>query len=94
MVSSTLQDEDGTSGWCFALLNSKLAEIFFHKNKDGQATIYAHCYVKTEDYTTKKERAWVEKDISRFRVTYRRGKYKIITSQNMESKSRKLGPST
>ncbi len=80
MVSLTLQDEDGTSGWCFALLNSKLAEIFFHKNKDGQATIYAHCYVKKEEYTTKKERAWIEKDISRFRVTYHRGNYKIATN--------------
>ena len=81
MVSSTLREKDGTSGWCFALLNSKLAEIYFLKNKAGKATIYAHCYVKKEDYTTNKERAWIEKDMSRFRATYRRGKYKIIINK-------------
>lgn len=88
MVSSTIQDKDGTSGWCFALLNSKLAEIFFLKNEDGQATIYAHCHVKKEDYTTKKERAWIEKDISRFRATYRREKYKIATPDAQKGQNR------
>ena len=34
-------------GWCFAIVNGRLAEIHFDK-KYG---IYGHCYVKREKYS-------------------------------------------
>ena len=42
-------------GWCFALVNNKLAEVYFERKKNGKVFFYGHCYVKESDYTTKKK---------------------------------------
>ncbi len=67
--------------WCFAIVNNKLAEIFFDENKNGQVKIRNHCYVRREDYKTKTEQKYIEKDISKVRVVYRSKKYKLVKSK-------------
>src|SRR3989344_5875301 len=61
--------------WSFAIVNNKLAEIFF-ENKRGKTCFYGHVYVKEPDYATKKERRWIKEDSDRYQLTYRKGMYK------------------
>lgn len=68
-------------GWAFALVNGKLAEIFFDK-KAGKPVIFAHCYVKKEGYKTKKEQKWIEEDTKKFKVIYRKKKYAVQLQEN------------
>ena len=42
-------------GWCFAIVNNKLAEIFFENDdKKKKSVVWAHCYVERSEYKTKK----------------------------------------
>ncbi len=41
--------------WCFAIVNNRLAEIYFEEKK-GKTKIIGYCYVKEEEYKTKKLR--------------------------------------
>ena len=63
--------------WCFAIVNNKLAEIFFDKNKNGQNEISAHCYIEKEDYKSKQEQKWIKQDTKRVKLVYRNKKYKL-----------------
>lgn len=63
--------------WCFAIVNNKLAEIYFDERR-GKAKIIGHCYVKKEEYKTKKEQRWIKEDIPKFYFVYRKGKYKRV----------------
>lgn len=63
--------------WSFALVNGRLAEIYFDK-KRGKIKIRGHCYVKKEEFTTKKEQRWIKQDTARVKYTYRKGEYKRI----------------
>jgi hypothetical protein len=63
--------------WCFAKVNNRLAEIYFNETKKGPK-VWGHCYVKKEEYKTKKEQEWIKKDIAQFCFKYRKGKYKRI----------------
>lgn len=56
------------SGWCFAIVNGKLAEIFFEKGHG----IWGYCFVKREAYSAK-EQKMIDADIKRCRFTYRKG---------------------
>lgn len=60
--------------WCFALVNNKLAEIYFDKTKNGP-TIWGHCYVKKFDYKTKRERRMIKEDTAKAVFVYRNHKY-------------------
>ncbi len=64
--------------WSFAIVNNKLAEIYFDRDKNGNQKITNHCYVKKEDYKTKHEQKMIETDIKRIKVVYRKGEYKVI----------------
>jgi len=66
--------------WCFAIVNNKLAEIYFDKKKNGQKKIWGHCYVKKKDYKTKQEQKWIIEDTKRVKMVYRNKKYKLIPS--------------
>lgn len=57
--------------WCFALVNSKLAEIYFDKSKSGRIKIRGHCFVNKKEYKTKQEQKWIQEDTKRVRVVYR-----------------------
>ena len=61
-------------GWCFAILNGKLAEIHFDKKKN----VWGHCFVKRSEYKTKREQKMIDADIKKARFTYKNKKYTKI----------------
>ena len=63
--------------WSFAIINKKLAEIYFERTK-GKPKILGHCYVKKEEYRTKKEQKTIKEDIVNNQLIYRSGKYKRV----------------
>jgi len=58
------------NGWCFAVVNGRLAEIYFDK-KYG---IFGHCYVEKNDYS-KREQRMINSDIKKYQFIYRRKYY-------------------
>lgn len=65
--------------WCFAIVNGRLAELYFEV-KRGKPVPMAHCYVKKEEYTTKREQQWIKKDTQNLRFSWRKGKYNRMKS--------------
>lgn len=65
--------------WCFAIVNGKLAEIYFDKKKNDQPKIWGHCYVKREDYKVEQEQRCIDKDTKQVKLLYRNKEYKLIT---------------
>lgn len=63
--------------WSFGIVNNKLAEVFFQKSK-GKIKFIGHCYVKEEEYKTKREREWIKKDTEKVRLVYRKGEYREV----------------
>jgi len=63
--------------WCFAIVNNRLAEIYFNKKKNGQINIWGHCFVNRKDYKTKQEQKWIDLDTKKVKVIYRSKKYKL-----------------
>ena len=74
--------------WCFAIVNNKLAEIYFDK-KNGQVEVWGHCYVKKEDYKTQEEQKWIKEDTRKIKVIYRNKKYKLISSPKAKKSIKK-----
>jgi hypothetical protein len=62
--------------WSFALINGKLAEIFFDKKKGVK--FRGRAWVKKSEYKTKQEQEYIKKDTSKVRLSYKDGKYKRI----------------
>ena len=60
-------------GWCFAIVNNKLAEIYFDRNG-----IYGHCYVKKEEFKTNQQQKWIKEDTAKYKFTYRKDVYRKI----------------
>ncbi len=60
--------------WRFAIVNNRLAEIFFEEGKK-KAEIFGHCYVQKKEYKTKREKNWIKKDTAQYRFSYRKRKY-------------------
>ena len=65
--------------WCFAIINGGLAEIFFEK-KVKKIKFLGHCFVKIEEYKTKKELEWIDEDTKRHKFTYRKEEYKRLNN--------------
>lgn len=61
--------------WSFAIINNKLAEIYFEKN-NGEISYIGHCYVKESEYKTKKEKQYIKEDTASLKFIYRNGNYK------------------
>lgn len=61
-------------GWSFAIINGRLAEIFFDKKK-GKPIFLGHCYVKSSEYKTKIENKYIRYDTKKNRFTYKNKKY-------------------
>lgn len=36
--------------WCFAIINNKLAEIYFDKNKKETTKFKGHCYIQRKEF--------------------------------------------
>ncbi|OGH16936.1 MAG: hypothetical protein A3C22_02135 [Candidatus Levybacteria bacterium RIFCSPHIGHO2_02_FULL_37_10] len=62
--------------WSFALVNNKLAEVFFER-KRGENIFFGHAYVKESEYATRREKRWIKEDATKVRLVYRKGKYKF-----------------
>ena len=58
--------ETGESFWQFAIVNGRLAEVFFSDRK-----IAGFCYVKASEYKTKKEKQWISSDTKKLQLSYR-----------------------
>lgn len=64
------------TGWAFAIINNKLSEFYFNKEKRG--SIHSHCYVKLEQYKTRQEQKMIKDDIAKYKFTWKKGEYKQI----------------
>jgi 3-isopropylmalate dehydratase small subunit len=63
-------------GWCFAIVNNRLAEIYFkNDHKKKKTTIWGHCYVEENEFKTKEEKQHIKIDSEKHRLTYRNKKY-------------------
>jgi hypothetical protein len=63
--------------WCFAIVNNKLAEVYYEREKE-KIKFIGHAYVEEAKYKTKKERRYIKEDIARFMFVYRKGEYKRV----------------
>jgi len=64
--------------WSFAIINNKLAEIYFDKNKKGQPKFSGHCYVKKGDFKIKAELKAIDEDTAKYKFVYRKGEYRRV----------------
>ena len=74
--------KDG-SLWAFALINGRLAEFHYEISKEKFYMTYGHCYVKRNEYKTKKEQTWIDKDTKKYRFTYRKEKYRKVGEKTL-----------
>ncbi len=63
--------------WCFAIINGKLSELFFEPGKT-KPKILGHCYVKREEYKTKREQKMIDEDIAKYKFSHRNKIYKDL----------------
>ena len=66
-------------GWCFAIVNGRLAEIFFEKTRNNVG-LAGHAYVNKGDYKTKREKMWIENDTGKFKLTYKKCVYRDLAT--------------
>lgn len=64
--------------WSFAIINNRLAEIYFDKDKNGKLKFTGHCYVEKNDFKTKTEQKAIKEDIAKYHFTYGKGKYRMV----------------
>ena len=76
--------------WCFAIVNGRFAEIFFAK-KRGKSNFLGHAYVNKNEYKTKKEKEWIEKDTNKFKLFYRNSVYKDLTNGDIYFSVKRFG---
>lgn len=63
--------------WCFAMINGRLAELFFDREDDEkEPKILGHCYVSASEYKTRREQLMIGKDTKRYQFSYRNKKYR------------------
>lgn len=60
--------------WCYALINSRLGEIYFTRKK-GEVVVEGHCYLGKDERLTKAEAAALQHDILSNQFTYYRQQY-------------------
>ena len=61
--------------WTFALINNRLAEIYFDR-KGKTIVIRGHCYVERSEFTTKREQKYIDVDIKKHMFSYRGKRYR------------------
>ena len=71
--------------WVFAIINGRLAELFFEKKK-GRPYLLAHAYVKASHYKTAHEKRMIRKDTKKYRFTYRNKQYTNQLTGKREAK--------
>ena len=63
--------------WSFAIINGKLAEIYFDKPR-GHLKFRGHCYVERSEFKTKAELKAIDEDTKKVRLSYRKGIYRNL----------------
>lgn len=66
--------------WSFAIVNGKLSEIYYNKNKKGEMKFIGFCHVNKSDYKTKMEQKYILHDTAKFVFTFRNGVYKQLSN--------------
>lgn len=61
--------------WCFAIVNNRLAEVYFEKFR-GRTRFLCHAYVDRGNFKSKKSQMYIKYDTKKFQFTFRSGKYK------------------
>ena len=77
LIMKNRKPEDGHF-WSFCLINGRLAEFSFEIKKGKFYLTYGHCYVKRSEYKTKYEQKMIDKDIKKYRFTFRNKKYRRV----------------
>ena len=72
------------TGWCFAIVNNRLAEIYFERVRNSNPEILGYCYVRKEDFRTKTEQRQIAKDSEHLKIIYRKKKYYRKTDKGLE----------
>lgn len=63
--------------WCFALINGRLAELFFDREEgESEPKIIGHSCVSISEYKTKRDQKLIEKDTKRYQFSYRNKIYR------------------
>ena len=62
--------------WCFAIVDNRLAEIYF--KGEGKKEILGHCYIDEKGYKTKQEKKWIKEDTVKYKFEYKKEKYTKI----------------
>ena len=65
-------------GWQFAIVNGRLAEIYFDELKGKKIKIRGHCYVDERTRWTKEEKQWIAIDRECNRSSYRNKSYRSL----------------
>jgi len=65
--------------WQFAIINGRLAEIYFDVLKGNKRKIRAHCYVDEKTRWTKEEKRGIAIDKERNRFSYRNKQYRLFS---------------
>ena len=82
MIRKISKIPEGEYGWNFAMVNGKLAEIHFNMERKAKKVkymrVWAHCYVKREEFNTKREQKMIDYDIKKNRLTWRNHKYVAV----------------
>lgn len=88
-MKKKIKKAEFNDGWCFAVVNGRLAEIHFMK-KYG---IWGHGYVKREEFN-KREQKMINSDIKRCQFTYRNNSYfdKILRTWQKAPDIKKVFP--
>jgi len=63
--------------WCFAIINNRLAEIYFEG--EGKKEILGHCYVDGKEYKTKQEKKWIKEDTVKHKFKYYKKRYTKVS---------------
>ncbi len=63
--------------WTFAIINGRLAEVYYRGPAD-KGKVWGYCYVKKSEFKTEKEQRWLQEDTKHFRFVYRGRKYRRI----------------
>ena len=67
--------------WCFAMINGRLAEVFFER-KGEEIKFLGHAHVKASEYKTQAEKKTIKDDTTKVRLSYRNGKYLKVKKSN------------
>ena len=65
--------------WQFALINGRLVELFFEKEK-GIVRMLGHAYVKRSEYKTKREQKMIDADLKKMQFRYRKKRHTYMNS--------------